>query len=420
MQNVRISDISAREILDSRGNPTLESRVTLDDGSIGVASVPSGASCGAYEAVELRDSDDGRFRGKGVLKAKEKVSGAIKELLCGAYAFDQRAADYAMIAADGTENKSNLGANAILSVSLALAKASAASLGMPLYRYIGGSRASRIAVPMMNLLNGGVHASNNVDIQEFMIVPYGFKEISDAIRAGSEIYYALRELLRDLGLSVAVGDEGGFAPDLSGDEEALSLLVKAIAKAGYRSDQVGLAIDAAASGWVRGESYKLPKRGKELSREGLYNYWRDLSEEYPILSIEDPFGEDDFDAFRSLTDLVGDRMLIVGDDLFVTNLKRLEIGISSESANAILIKPNQIGTLSEVLETVDYAARYGYRHILSHRSGETCDDSIADIAVATAAPMIKAGAPCRGERIAKYNRLMEISNEIGKSAKFGF
>ncbi len=420
MPIVKISDVTAREILDSRGNPTVESRVTLEDGSVGVASVPSGASCGAYEASELRDREDPRYGGKGVLTAVKNVRERIRELLVGCDAYDQASADRNMIALDGSKNKSNLGANAILSVSLALARASAASVGLPLYRYIGGTAAARIPVPMMNVLNGGAHASNNVDIQEFMIVPHGFSSVEESLRAGSEIYYALRGILLERGLSVAVGDEGGFAPDLSGDEEALELLVKAIERAGYRTEQVGLAIDAAASEWADGDRYRLPKRGRELRGDELLSFWSDLVGSYPILSLEDPFGEDDFRGFSTLTEQLGDRLLLVGDDLFVTNAERLRLGIVKESATAILIKPNQIGTVSEVLETIALAGRYGYRHILSHRSGETMDDSISDLAVGTLAPLIKTGAPCRGERVAKYNRLLEISSELGGNGRFGF
>lgn len=420
MRTVKISGITAREILDSRGNPTVECSVFLDDGSMGVASVPSGASCGAYEAVELRDGDGDRYCGKGVLSATKNVRESIARLLVGTDAYDQASADRKMKELDGTENKSNLGANAILSVSLALARASSASLSIPLYRYIGGISALRVPVPMMNVLNGGAHASNNVDIQEFMIVPHGFSSFEESLRAGSEIYYALRDILLERGLSVAVGDEGGFAPDLSGDEEALSLLTKAIDRAGYGSDRVGLAIDAAASEWMISGAYLLPKSGKNLKSHELMQLWMGFSDEYPLLSIEDPFAEDDFESFARLTDALGDRMLIVGDDLFVTNAERLRMGIDRESANAILVKPNQIGTVSEVLSTVSLAERYGYRHILSHRSGETTDDSIADLAVGSSAPLIKTGAPCRGERIAKYNRLLQISSELGDSCRFGF
>jgi enolase len=289
-----------------------------------------------------------------------------------------------------------------------------------LYRYIGGTTASRVPVPMMNVLNGGAHASNNVDIQEFMIVPHGFASFAESLRAGSEIYYALRDILLERGLSVAVGDEGGFAPDLSGDEEALSLLTKAITRAGYGTDRVGLAIDAAASEWVNDGVYRFPKRGMEMHSSELMEFWTELSREYPLLSMEDPFGEDDFASFSKLTETLGDRMLIVGDDLFVTNADRLRMGIEQESGNAILVKPNHIGTVSEVLRTVALAGRYGYRHILSHRSGETPDDSIADLAVGTSSPLIKTGAPCRGERVAKYNRLLEISLELGENCRFGF
>ena len=421
MRTVRIENVTAREILDSRGNPTVEASVLLSDGAHGVASVPSGASTGAYEATELRDGDSKRYGGKGVLSAVGNVNGTIRECLVGMNAYDQAAVDGRMISADGTENKSTLGANAVLSVSLALARAAASSVGLPLYRYIGGAEASSIPVPMMNVLNGGAHASNNVDIQEFMIVPHGFSDFSESLRAGSEIYFALRDILLDRGLSVAVGDEGGFAPDLSGDEEALMLLTQAIERAGYRTDQVGLAIDAAASEWTSGDGiYRFPKRGSCMRAGEMLDFWSGLTDKYPILSIEDPFGEDDFESFRKITASLGDRLLIVGDDLFVTNEKRLRMGIDSESANAILVKPNQIGTVTEVLQAVALAKKFGYRHILSHRSGETTDDSIADLAVATSALLIKTGAPCRGERVAKYNRLLRISSDLGEGARFGF
>ena len=419
MKSVKIADVSACEILDSRGNPTVEAKLTLSDGTNAVASVPSGASCGSYEAIELRDRDQ-RYRGKGVLGAVGKVRTSIRELLVGREAFDQSAIDRSMIEHDGSKNKSNLGANAVLSVSLALAKAASASLGIPLYRYLGGVSALRIPVPMMNLLNGGAHASNNLDIQEFMIVPHGFSTLQESIRAGSEIYYALKDILVERNLSVAIGDEGGFAPDLSCDEEALGLLVEAIGRAGYHTDKIGLAIDVAASEWASGDGYYLPKRQKSMTADDLLSYLCAMVDEYPILSIEDPFAEDDFDSFARITERLGDDLLIVGDDLFVTNPERLRIGIAKTAANAILIKPNQIGSVSEVLETIAVAERYGYRHVLSHRSGETLDSSIADLAVATRAPLIKAGAPCRGERVAKYNRLLEIASELKGSARFGF
>ena len=420
MQAVKISDIRAREILDSRGMPTVETTVCLSDGSQGIASVPSGASRGSHEAHELRDSESERFGGKGVRAAVRYTEESIAEVLKGKDAYDQTEADHIMIALDGTKNKSNLGANSILSVSLALANAAAASLRLPLYRYLGGTAARRIPVPMMNILNGGAHASNNVDVQEFMIVPHGFRTVDEAIRAGSEVYFALKDILSSRGLSTAVGDEGGFAPDLSGDEEALELLVLAIRRAGYESTQIGLAIDAAANEWVSGDSYRPPKRGEEISRAELLSRWEDYATRYPLLSIEDGFGEDDFSAWSEMTDRIGDQMLLVGDDLFVTNVKRLSKGAAKGSANAILIKPNQIGTLTEVLDVIAAATRFGYRHILSHRSGETVDTTISDIAVATCAPLIKTGAPARGERVSKYNRLMKISAELGEHSRYGF
>ncbi len=420
MRVVKISEITAREILDSRGMPTIEAEVALSDGAKGIASVPSGASRGSHEAHELRDGAKERFRGKGVLGAVGHAEGEIAELLLGKDAYDQAAADKLMIELDGTPEKSRLGANAILAVSLALASASANSLGMPLYRYLGGAAARQIPVPMMNILNGGAHASNNVDIQEFMIVPHGLPTIEDGVRAGSEIYFALKDILCERGLSTAVGDEGGFAPDLSGDEEALELLVQAIRRAGYGNEQIGLAIDAAANEWTTDDGYRLPKRGDALERSTLITLWEEYAERYPILSIEDGLGEDDFEGWSWMTDRLGDSLLLVGDDLFVTNTKRLAEGASRGSANAILIKPNQIGTLTEVLDTIALAGRYGYRHILSHRSGDTLDTAISDIAVATAAPFIKTGAPARGERVAKYNRLTRIGRELGKYARYGF
>ncbi len=420
MQAVTISNIKAREILDSRGMPTVETTVYLSDGSQGSASVPSGASRGSHEAHELRDGEGDRYGGKGVREAVRLVEEKIADLLRGRDAYDQSAADHIMITLDGTKNKSNLGANSILSVSLALANAAAESLKLPLYRYLGGTAARRIPVPMMNILNGGAHASNNVDIQEFMIVPHGFQTVEEGVRAGSEVYFALKDILSSRGLSTAVGDEGGFAPDLSGDEEALDLLVLAIRRAGYETAQIGLAIDAAANEWVKGEAYCLPKRGGEFSPKELIARWEDYATRYPLLSIEDGLGEDDFSSWSELTDLIGDQMLLVGDDLFVTNAKRLSEGASKGSANAILVKPNQIGTLTEVLDVIALATRYGYRHILSHRSGDTVDTTISDIAVATCAPLIKTGAPARGERVAKYNRLMKISAELGGHSRYGF
>ena len=412
---------TAREILDSRGQPTVEACVTLSDGTTGVASVPSGASTGRYEAHELRDTTRRRFGGRGVMDAVYNVNKLISPALSGISVFDQEEIDHTMLALDGTEHKTKLGANAILAVSLACARAAAASLSMPLYRYLGGCMAKVMPVPMMNILNGGAHAANNVDIQEFMIMPVGAASFAEAMRMGSEIYVALGKLLRSRELATTVGDEGGYAPDLSSDEEAISLICDAIRAAGYDEDSVKIALDAAASEWAtekEGE-YLLPKRGREMSREDLVSYWGKLTEEYPIASIEDGLGEMDFDGWRLLTSRIGKKVMLVGDDLFVTNVVRLKMGIDSGAGNAILIKPNQIGTLSETLDVIRLAQKAGYRHILSHRSGETEDTTIADIALATNAGFIKSGAPCRGERVAKYNRLLKIEGTMAGFSQYG-
>lgn len=418
-QSVKIVRTSAREILDSRGNPTVEASVYLSDGTVGVASVPSGASTGSHEALEMRDDDQSRWGGKGVLRAVENVRRLISPALTGADAYDQFLIDSTMISLDGTQTKSRLGANATLAVSLAAARAAACSLSMPLYRYLGGARSKRLPVPMMNILNGGAHASNNVDIQEFMIVPLGAENFMDGVRMCSEIYAALRAILKSEGKSVSVGDEGGYAPDLDGDEEAIELIIRAIGRAGYDTDAVALALDAAASEWWDGENYHLPKRGRRMSAEELVDYWEELADRYPIVSIEDGLGEDDFEGWRNLTNRIGGQVMLVGDDLFVTDSRRLADGIEGGYANSILIKPNQIGTLTETLEVIDMATVNGYRYILSHRSGETEDTAIADIAVATGAPFIKSGAPARGERVAKYNRLGKIECVLGDAAEYG-
>jgi enolase len=414
-----ISDILSYEILDSRGNPTLETVVVLSDGSRGSASVPSGASRGKHEAHEARDGDPGRYGGRGVEGARRTVEEVFREALIGRDPFDQAGADRLMCELDGTENKSKYGGNATLSVSLALARAASASLGLPLYHYLGGISPLSLPVPMMNILNGGAHASNNVDIQEFMIVPHGVGSFAEGVRAGAEIYAALRSLLSSRDLSTAVGDDGGFAPDLAGDEEAIELLIEAIRKAGYSTDRVGIALDAAASEWKTEDGYRMPKRGREFTREELADFWESLADTYPILSLEDGLGEDDFAGWWDLTCRLGDRILLVGDDLFVTNTARLNEGIRREIANAILIKPNQIGTLTETLSVIETARKRGYRHILSHRSGDTPDSTIADLAVATASGFIKTGAPCRGERIAKYNRLLAIARDLGEGVSYG-
>lgn len=405
----KIKAVEAREILDSRGNPTVEARVTLTDGAIGIASVPSGASTGAHEAHELRDKDKSRYNGKGVEGAVRNVNEKISPALLKISADEGHKIDEIMIKLDGREDKSNLGANAILAVSLACARASANAAGLQLYEYLGDGRG--MPTPMFNLLNGGAHAANNIDIQEFMVVPHGLS-IPDAIRAGSEIYHTLGRLLRERGLSTAVGDEGGFAPDLRSDEEAIEFLEKAILDSGYSTESIGIALDVASSEWFSDGKYRLPKRKKTMSADELIKYYEKLCDKYPIISIEDGLAEDDFDGWRRLTDALGEKIMLVGDDLFVTNSSRLKEGISKGAANAILIKPNQIGSLSETLEVISLAKKSGYKYIISHRSGETVDTAIADIAVATNAGFIKAGAPCRGERVAKYNRLSEIYAKI--------
>ena len=419
-QHMKFVRVNAREILDSRGNPTVEATVYLSDGTAGVASVPSGASTGKYEATELRDGDKHRYGGKGVTRAVENVQRVISPTLTGIDAYDQFGIDSAMISLDGTENKSNLGANATLAVSLAAARAAASAQNLPLYRYLGGTKVSRLPIPMMNILNGGAHASNNIDIQEFMIVPYGAETFADAVRICGEIYTALKAILHREGMSTGVGDEGGFAPNLASDEDAIQLILKAIEVAGYDTDNVALALDAAASEWWTGSDYHLPKRNVTMSTKDLIAYWEQLVDKYPIVSIEDGLGEDDLDGWITLTEKLGDRIMLVGDDLFVTNDRRLARGIELGAGNAILIKPNQIGTLTETLEVIHRATQNGYRFILSHRSGETDDAAIADIAVATGAAYIKAGAPARGERVAKYNRLMKIEQVLGDAAEYGF
>lgn len=421
MLKPQIVKCSGREILDSRGNPTVEATVVLSDGTVGVASVPSGASTGVYEAVEKRDTEKKRYGGRGVLGAVDMICRHISPEIIGLYATEQSALDKIMCELDGTENKSKLGANAILAVSLANARACASSYQIPLYRWLGGGRAVRLPIPMMNILNGGQHASNNVEIQEFMIVPVGARSFSDALRMGSEIYHALGSILRLRGLSAGVGDEGGFAPNLESDESAIELILEAIEKSGYSTDEVKLALDVASSEWYDKESdlYKLPKRSIDLDRSELIGYVCELCSKYPIISVEDALDQRDFEGWVQLTFEIGDKVMLVGDDLFVTNPKRLKKGIDMGAANAVLVKPNQIGTLSEVIEVCDMAAYSGYRHVLSHRSGETEDTTIADIAVALGAPFIKSGAPCRSDRVAKYNRLLRIEASLGQSARYG-
>ena len=419
MQQPKIVRASAREILDSRGTPTLEASVYLSDGTVGTASVPSGASTGSHEAFEKRDGDRKRYGGKGVLSAVDHVNRSISPELTGMDAYDQYALDARLLTLDGTEQKTHLGANALLGVSLAAARAAANSLGLPLFRYLGGAKAFRLPVPMMNILNGGKHAANNLDIQEFMVVPLGAESMADAVRIGAEVTAALRELLKAKGLTVAVGDEGGCAPDLKDEREAIEWILSAIEHAGYHTDAVAIALDAAATEWKAEQGYRLPKSGRAYSAAELVEDWEGLVGQYPIVSIEDGMGEDDFDGWRLLTERLGEELMLVGDDLFVTNPRRLAEGIESGYANAILIKPNQIGTLTETLTVIDLAHRSGYRTIVSHRSGETEDTTIADLAVATSAPFIKTGAPVRGERTCKYNRLMKIERCLANAAVFG-
>ena len=414
MKTNRIVSVEGFELMDSRSNPTVGSRVILEDGSEGFALSPSGASTGAYEAHEMRDGDKTRYGGKGVLKAVQAINEKIAPELISLGTDCQRKADYAMISLDGTENKGNLGANAILAVSLALAKAAAVSRKMPLYRYIGGINAGVMPRPMMNILNGGAHASNNIDIQEFMIIPYGTCCFSEGLRKCSEIYHALGSILKSKGLATGVGDEGGFAPDLSSDEEAIELIITAVEKAGYTTDEIKIALDVASSEWYSDGKYKLPKRGITMEYGDLIAYYEKLIEKYPVISIEDGVAEEDWEGWKQLTDSLGSRIQLVGDDLFVTNSKRLEKGIEKGAANSILVKLNQIGTLTETLDVIELAKQNGYTTVISHRSGETEDTSIADLAVAVNSGQIKTGAPCRTDRVAKYNRLLLIEKEILK------
>lgn len=417
--NHNILNITAREILDSRGNPTLEATVMLEDGSLGTASVPSGASTGKYEATELRDTHMERYFGKGVHGAARIVKEVIAPALQGKSAIMQSAIDHAMIDLDGTKTKERLGANSTLAVSLATARAMAASLDVPLYRYLGGAQARRLPVPMLNILNGGAHAKNNIEIQEFMVVPSGYTALSEGVRAAVEVYHTLCGLLKKKGLSTSLGDEGGFAPDLRCDEEALELITEAIVSSGHNTNDIKIALDVASSEWYKGGSYVMPKNSRKTSAEHLIEYYERLVNSYPIMSIEDGLSEDDGEGFSELTKRLGDRIMTVGDDLFVTNRERLNQGIKEGWANAILIKPNQIGTLTETLSVIDIAKRAGYSFIISHRSGETEDTFIADLAVATNAPFIKTGAPARSERTAKYNRLMQIEAWLGCGAMYG-
>lgn len=420
MSKPQISKCCAREILDSRGNPTVEATVFLTDGTVGVASVPSGASTGAFEACELRDKENERYKGKGVLNAVYNVCRKISPAIVGINATEQHELDRVMLELDGTDDKSHLGANATLAVSLATARAAANWYGLPLYRYLGGLFCRRMPKPMMNILNGGAHASNNVEIQEFMIVPTGVDRFVEAVRMGSEIYHTLGKILRREGYSTCVGDEGGFAPDLDSDEEALDLIVRAIDEAGYDTDRVKIALDIASSEWFSEKSgkYELPKRKVGRTVDEQIEYIENLCGSYPIISVEDGLDQHDFLGWSRMTEKMGKRVMLVGDDLFVTNVKRLREGISAGAGNSILIKPNQIGTLSETLDVIRVANDAGYSFVLSHRSGETEDTTLSDIAVAVSAPFIKCGAPCRSERVAKYNRLLRIESSLNSSAKY--
>jgi enolase len=412
-----IVDVFGREILDSRGNPTVEVDVHTESGAWGRAAVPSGASTGEFEACELRDDDAGRYGGKGVLQAVGNVNGPIAEALLGADAADQAAIDRTLIELDGTDNKTKLGANAILGASMACARAAADFFGLPLYRYLGGVGATLLPAPMFNILNGGAHADNNVDIQEFMVVPYGATSFTEALRAGSEIYHALKNVLKGRGLATGVGDEGGFAPDLGSNEEALTLVVEAISAAGYApGENVGLAIDAAASSFYKDGKYLLD--GKELDAAAVVDLYAGWLESYPIISVEDGLAEDDWAGWKLQCEKLGSRVQLVGDDLFVTNITRLARGLEENSANSILIKLNQIGTVTETLATVALARRHGWSCVVSHRSGETEDPFIADFVVATGAGQIKTGAPARSERVAKYNAFMRIEEDLGSSGRY--
>jgi enolase len=414
-----ILDIHARQILDSRGNPTVEVDVLLEDGSFGRAAVPSGASTGAYEAVEKRDGDKNVYLGKGVLGAVDAVNGEIAEAITGMDAEDQGDIDAAMIALDGTENKGRLGANAILGVSLAVAKAAADARGLPLYRYVGGVSAHVLPVPMMNIINGGEHADNPIDFQEFMIMPVGAESIAHAVQIGSEIFHTLKKGLHDAGLSTAVGDEGGFAPNIASTVEALDFIMKSIEKAGYKpGENVVLALDCASTEFFKGGKYEIAGEGKSLSSAEFADYLADLVARYPIKSIEDGMAEDDFEGWKLLTDKIGGKCQLVGDDLFVTNPKRLAMGIEKGLANSMLVKVNQIGSLSETLAAVDMAHRARYTNVMSHRSGETEDSTIADLAVATNCGQIKTGSLSRSDRMAKYNQLIRIEEELGDAAVY--
>ena len=416
---VKIRHIIGRQIFDSRGTPTVEAEVILENGIRGVAAAPSGASTGMFEACELRDNIKEDYNGKGVLKAVNNINQTIAKALGGRAIHSQQQFDEHLIKLDGTDNKTNLGANAILAVSLACAKAAANAYGLELFQYIGGINAVTMPVPMMNILNGGAHANNNIDIQEFMIMPVGAQTFFGAMKMGTEVYHSLGKVIKDRGLSTAVGDEGGYAPTLENDEQAIELIMEAIEKAGYKPGKdLKIALDAATSEWYTDNGYIFPKKNKKTSQSELIDYFKNLTEKYPIISIEDPLAEEDFDGFTKITNQIGSKIQIVGDDLFVTNPKRLQKGIDNMSANAILIKPNQIGTLSETMQAVCLAKRNGYNTILSHRSGETEDTSIADIAVGLNAGQIKTGATARTDRVCKYNRLLRIEEMLGNASQY--
>ncbi len=412
-----IEFIQAREILDSRGNPTIEVEVELDSGASGRAAVPSGASTGAFEAVELRDGDKGRFGGKGVLTAVQNVTEAIGEEIIGIDASEQRLVDMAMLELDGTDNKAKLGANAILGVSLAVAHAAAEEAGLPLYKYVGGPNAHILPVPMMNILNGGSHADSNVDIQEFMIAPIGAESFAQAVEMGASVYHALKAVLKEKGLNTGLGDEGGFAPNLESNRAALDLILEAIKKAGYEPGaDVALALDVAASEFYKDGGYAF--EGASKTADEMIDYYAELVDAYPLVSIEDPLNEEDWEGWKAMTDRLGDKVQIVGDDLFVTNVTRLQRGIDTATANALLVKVNQIGSLSETIDAVDLAHRNGYRTMMSHRSGETEDVTIADLAVALGCGQIKSGAPARTDRVAKYNQLLRIEDDLDEAALY--
>ncbi|MDD2233653.1 MAG: phosphopyruvate hydratase [Desulfitobacteriaceae bacterium] len=414
-----IVDVYAREILDSRGNPTIEVDVTLEDGTMGRAAVPSGASTGAFEAVELRDGDKQRYLGKGVLTAVENVNSIIGPEIEGLNPFDQPGLDRVLIELDGTENKEKMGANAILGVSLATANAAAESVGLPLYQYLGGVNAKELPVPMMNILNGGQHADNNVDIQEFMIMPVGASNFKEALRMCAEVYHTLKSVLQEKGLATSIGDEGGFAPNLESNADALKAIVDAIKRAGYiPGEQIALSLDVAATELYKDGVYHLKSEGLKKTSAEMINYYEDLLDRFPVISIEDGLAEDDWEGWRLMTERLGQKVQLVGDDLFVTNPARLARGIKEKCANSILIKLNQIGTLTETLDAIEMAKRAGYTAVVSHRSGETEDVAIAHVAVAVNAGMIKTGAPARAERVAKYNELMRIEEELGDSANY--